>query len=315
MKLLLCRILWGACYLLSLLPFCIIYLLSDFIYLIVYYLIRYRRKVVRKNLVNSFPEKSEKEITEIEKKFYKTLCDYFLETVKMRTISEKEIRRRMRFPGIEEMEKDSAAGKSVVMYIAHSMNWEYITSITLHMNDTGAQFAQIYHPLENRFFDDAFIKLRGRFGSLSIPMAHTLRKIVDFNREKRPFIIGFLADQVPTWEAINHWVDFMNQDTPVFTGTEKIARRVGATVYYLSMSRVKRGYFEGRIIKMHDDASKTEEFALTNEYFRLVSEDLKREPWLWLWTHKRWKRTREGYARREKKREEDRRRLMESASK
>ena len=165
MKLLLCRILWGACYLLSLLPFCIIYLLSDFIYLIVYYLIRYRRKVVRKNLVNSFPEKSEKEITEIEKKFYKTLCDYFLETVKMRTISEKEIRRRMRFPGIEEMEKDSAAGKSVVMYIAHSMNWEYITSITLHMNYTGAQFAQIYHPLENRFFDDAFIKLRGRFGS------------------------------------------------------------------------------------------------------------------------------------------------------
>jgi KDO2-lipid IV(A) lauroyltransferase len=107
----------------------------------------------------------------------------------------------------------------------------------------------------------------------------------------------------------------MNQDTPVFTGTEKIARRVGATVYYLSMSRVKRGYFEGRIIKMHDDASKTEEFALTNEYFRLVSEDLKREPWLWLWTHKRWKRTREGYARREKKREEDRRRLMENASK
>ena len=305
------KIVWGFCYLLSLLPFWCLYLFSDFIYLIVFDCIRYRRKVVSRNLRNSFPKKSEAELRMIEKKFYKTLCDYFMETIKMRTISEKEIKRRIVFPGIEEVDRLCEQGKSAVVYIAHSMNWEYITSLPMHLKTPGVQFGQIYHPLENPYFDKAFIDLRERFGSMSIPMAHTLRRIVDFNREKRRFVIGFLADQVPTWEAINHWVNFMHQDTPVFTGTEKIARRVGASVFYLSMSRVKRGYFKASIIKMTDDASTTEEFALTNEYFKLIEKDLEREPWLWLWTHKRWKRTREGYARREQKRAEDKRRLVE----
>lgn len=314
MKQLLYRIVWGACYLLALLPFCVIYLISDIIYFVIFYLVRYRRRVVRKNLRNSFPDKSEKDILDIEKKFYKTLCDYFLECMKMRTISEKEMCRRMRFNGTQDVVDASNAGKSVVVYIAHSMNWEYITSLPLHMNNIDAQIAQIYHPLENKYFDNAFIKLRERFGSMSIPMAHTLRRVVDFGRENRRFIIGFVADQVPTWEAINHWVTFMHQDTPVFTGTEKIARRVGASVYYLSMTRPKRGYFEASFMKICDDASLTEEFSVTNEYFKLIEKDLAREPWLWLWTHKRWKRTREGFKKRQQKRAEDQRRLMERAS-
>ena len=307
------KIIWSGCYLLSLLPFGVLYVLSDIIFLIVFYCVRYRRKIVRMNLKNAFPEKTEKERYTIEKKFYKTLCDYFVETLKIRTISEKEICRRIEFVGVEGINKMSEQGKSVVLYIAHSINWEYITSMPLHLLNEGIEFGQIYHPLENRFFDNVFIKLRERFGSVSIPMAHTLRRIVDYNRENRRFVIGFLADQVPTWEAINHWLMFINQYTPVFTGTEKIARRVGASVFYLSMSRKRRGYYKATIIKMFDNASETEEFTITNEYFKLVETDLKREPWLWLWTHKRWKRTREGYAKREKKREEDKRRLVERA--
>lgn len=307
-----CRIVWGGCYVLSLLPFCVLYVLSDIIYFFVYYCIGYRRKVVRMNLRNSFPNKSSEELKLIERKFYKTLCDYFVETIKMRTISEAEVKRRMEFVGVDDINEILVQGKSVVVYIAHSMNWEYITSLPLHLK-CDAEIGQIYHPLENRYFDMAFIKLRERFGSSSIAMAHTLRRIVDFHREKKNFVIGFIADQVPTWEAINHWVTFMHQDTPVFTGTEKIAVRVGAAVYYLSMSRVRRGYFKATFLKMADDASKTEEFSLTNDYFKLVEKDLEREPWLWLWTHKRWKRTREGYAKREQKRAEDKRRLVERA--
>lgn len=306
------KLIWGGCYLLSLLPFSILYFFSDIIFLVVFYCVRYRRKVVQRNLRNSFPSKSKEELYIIEKKFYKTLCDYFVETIKMRTMSEKEMRRRMQFEGVDEVNRLCEQGISSVVYIAHSMNWEYITSLPLYFNP-GVQFGQIYHPLENKFFDKAFIDLRERFGSTSIPMAHTLRRIVEYHREKRCFVIGFLADQVPTWEAINHWVTFMNQDTPVFTGTEKIATRVGSAVFYLSMSRVRRGYFKATMEKMVDDASQTEEFFLTNEYFKLVQRDIEREPWLWLWTHKRWKRTREGYAKREQKRAEDKRRLVERA--
>lgn len=306
-------LIWGACYLLSFLPFRVLYILSDLLYLLIYRIVGYRRKVVRNNLSNSFPEKTQKELRDIEAKFYKSLCDYFVETLKMRTISKSKVSYCMEFDGLDEIDRLVSEGKSVVLYIAHSFNWEYITSIPLYMKRQDALFAQIYHPLENKFFDKAFIKLRERFGSICIPMARTLRKIVDYNREGKRFVIGFLADQVPTWEAINHWVTFMHQDTPVFTGTEKIARRVGAAVFYLSMSRVERGHYKASIVKICENAAETNEFVVTNEYFRLVEKDLNREPWLWLWSHKRWKRTREGYARREQKRAEDKRRLVERA--
>jgi KDO2-lipid IV(A) lauroyltransferase len=142
-------------------------------------------------------------------------------------------------------------------------------------------------------------------------MANTLRRIMQISKEKKKYLIGFIADQVPTWESINHWLDFFHRDTPVFTGTEKIAQRTGASLFYGRMERVKRGKYVMHLELMAENAAELKEFEATNMYYERLTENIRQSPELWLWTHKRWKRTREGYARREQKRVEDKRRLVE----
>ena len=291
-------------FLLNKLPFCVLYLLSDMFYFIVYYLVRYRRRVVRDNLVKSFSEKGLKEIVEIEKKFYSSLCDWFVETIKYYGMSEKEIRRRMVITGLEDAHRMVAQGRSCVCYMGHLFNWEYVTSLALYFDDEDLVIGDIYHPLENSYFDRLMKKMRDQYGAESITMANTLRRIVQITKEKKKYLIGFIADQVPTWESIHHWVDFLHRDTPVFTGTEKIARRTGAALFFVKMKRVKRGYYTAHFELFAEDASKMAEFEPTNRYYELLEKEIKESPELWLWTHNRWKRTREGYEKRMRQREE-----------
>ena len=157
--------------------------------------------------------------------------------------------------------------------------------------------------------------MRAQFGTEAITMANTLRRIMQISKEGKKYVIGFIADQVPTWESINHWLDFFHRDTPVFTGTEKIAQRTHAALFYAHVHREKRGHYVLRIDKMADDAALLPEFEATNMYYRHLSENIREVPELWLWTHNRWKRTREGYARREAKRVEDRKKLVENSKK
>lgn len=291
-------------FLLNKLPFCVLYLLSDMFFFIVYYLVRYRRGVVRDNLVKSFPEKGLREIVEIEKKFYSSLCDWFVETIKYYGMSEKEIRRRMVITGLEDAHRMVAQGCSCVCYMGHLFNWEYVTSLALYFDDEDLVIGDIYHPLENSYFDRLMKKMRDQYGAESITMANTLRRIVQITKEKKKYLIGFIADQVPTWESIHHWVDFLHRDTPVFTGTEKIARRTGAALFFVKMKRVKRGYYTAHFELFAEDASKMAEFEPTNRYYELLEKEIKENPELWLWTHNRWKRTREGYEKRMRQREE-----------
>ena len=301
--------------LMAMLPLRVLYLLSDVVYLLVYYVARYRREVVRDNLVKSFPEKSLNEIVKIEKKFYAAFCDYMVETVKLMRMSPERIKKHMRFEGVEEVEQMLLGeNKSGMVYIGHFFNWEFITSLPLHFKNPELGFGQIYHPLENKAMDKLFLDMRGQYGSESIAMKNTLRRILELSHKKKPFIIGSIADQVPTWESIKHWLTFFHRDTPVFTGTEKIARRIGCSVYYLSLRREKRGCYVATLQLICEDASKTEENEVTNSYFSLLEENIKAEPHLWLWTHKRWKRTRQGYIEREKRRAQDLQRLKEKSS-
>lgn len=297
--------------LMSRLPLRVLYLFSDIIYIPIYYIVRYRRKVVRRNLVKSFPEKNLKEIKTIERKFYHALCDYFVETMKLYKMSEQKVRKRIEFTGLEEVYRAIERGQSVVVYMAHTFNWEYATAIPLSIQHENTIIGQIYHPLENKLFDEFFCKLRGQFGSENISMAATLRRIVEIGKQGKQFIIGFIADQVPTWEAINHWVTFFNQETPVFTGTEKIARRTRSAVFFLRFRRVRRGKYIACFEPMCDDASTLPELELTNKYYRILEESIRTSPELWLWTHNRWKRTRQGQIERERRRVEGRRMLAE----
>lgn len=259
-----------------------------------YYAIRYRRKIVRRNLVLSFPEKNLKEIKDIEKKFYSFFCDYALETLKLLSISPESMAKRMKFEGFDEVNASLAEGKPVGLYLGHYCNWEWISSIPLHL-DKDIACGQIYHKLRSKASDRLFLKLRGRMGAISIPMKSTLRKIVEFKRSNKKFIIGFISDQTPKWENIHYWTEFLHRDTPVFTGTEKIARQTGMAMYYVDVYRTKRGYYRAELRKMTDNPDELPEFALTGLYMRELEKTIKRQPQYWLWTHNRWKRTREEF--------------------
>lgn len=281
-------------FIISLLPLWVFYRLSDGLYYLVYHVVRYRRRVVYANLRSSFPEKSEVEIERIAKDFYSFFCDYIVETLKFFSMGEKNIRKRMKFEGLGQVKEDFANGRSVSVYLGHYCNWEWISSLGLHLDE---QCGQIYHPLENATLDRLFLYMRGRFKAQSIKMDDTFLTILKWKKEGRKNIVGYIADQVPGYNNIHYWADFLHHDTPVFTGGERISKIMDTTVYYLDVERPRRGYYVARFIKIADSLNEHPVFFATEQYFRLLEKNIQRAPQYWLWSHKRWKRTREEFNR------------------
>lgn len=258
--------------------------------------VRYRRKVILENLRNSFPEKSDKEIRKIAREYYDFLADYFVETAAMISMSAEEMMSRMRFENIEAVERCLRRGQPVSLYLGHFGNWEWCASIPLHLS-APCEAMEVYHPLENKDADEAFLMLRSRFGGRPVAMADTLRAIVAARQKGVPSIMGYIADQSPLFESTHLFLDFLNQDTPVLTGAEKISRRIGAAAFYCDMHRLKRGQYVCKMVEISPDASREEEFELTRRYFRLLEQSIRRDPPRWLWSHRRWKRTRADFLR------------------
>ena len=154
---------------------------------------------------------------------------------------------------------------------------------------------QIYHPLQNKTFDILFKEVRELQGALCVPMDKTLRTVVDYHRAERPIIMGYIADQVPLWNSIHHWLNFLHHDTPVFTGSERIIRKFDQVTFYVDVERIKRGYYRGRLVLLTDKPQELGEYELTNRYFTLLEATIHRDPSIYLWSHNRWKRTREEY--------------------
>ena len=288
------KILYGVWWLLSWLPLSVHYVLSDLLYLIIYRLVGYRRKLVRRHLADSFPEKGEQERRRIERNFYHWFCDYLVETVKLLTISREELRRRMVFRGTETIDQVIADGQSCAVYLGHYCNWEWITSLPLWVSPQ-AQCGQIYHVLENKEFDRLFLTLRQRMGAVCIPMAETLRRLIQYRQQGQQVVIGYISDQVPFWNNIHHWCQFLNHDTPVLTGTERLARQTGHAVFYLDVRRLRRGYYEAEFRLITREPKQLGEYELTDIYFRELETSIRRDPSCYLWTHNRWKRTREEF--------------------
>lgn len=281
-------------FIISLLPLWVFYRLSDGLYYLVYHVVRYRRRVVYANLRSSFPEKSEAEIERIAKDFYSFFCDYIVETLKFFSMGEKNIRKRMKFEGLNQVKEDFANGRSVSVYLGHYCNWEWISSLGLHLDE---QCGQIYHPLENATLDRLFLYMRGRFKAQSIKMDDTFLTILKWKKEGRKNIVGYIADQVPGYNNIHYWADFLHHDTPVFTGAERISKIMDTAVYYIDVERPRRGYYTARFIKIADSLNEHPVFFATEQYFRLLEQNIQRAPQYWLWSHKRWKRTREEFNR------------------
>ncbi len=256
--------------------------------------VRYRRKVVTGNLRSCFPEKSDAEIRCLTSGFYRFLGDYFVETARMGRMSREEMMSRMRFENIGELDGDLASGKSATLYLGHYCNWEWVSSIPLHLKSR-CRAGEIYHPLENAGVDDAFLENRSRWGADCVAMADTLRWLTACRREGIPTVTGYIADQAPLYRDVHCFVDFLNHDIPVFTGPERLARLHKGPVYYIDMRCEGRGRYVGRFVKMTDDASRLEPFELTRRYFRMLEESIRHAPQYWLWSHKRFKRTRKRF--------------------
>ena len=291
------KILYSLAYLLSLLPFWLHYLLADAIYLVLYRLIGYRVKVVRSNLESAFPEKSHAELRTIERRFYHRLCDYFAETVKQVSMSERQMRRHMVFKGIGQVDACVEEGQSCAVYLGHTFNWEWITSLPLWVSEK-AQCGQLYHALESPVFDQLFLRLRQRWGAECIALVDILRKTIEYKQKRQPTVIGYLGDQVPHWNNIHHWCWFLNHDTPVMTGTERIATKNRQALFFLAVRQVKRGYYEAEFQLITRTPQELREFEATDIYHRMLEENIRKQPELWLWSHNRWKRTREEFDRR-----------------
>lgn len=278
-------------YLISLLPFKVLYIFSDVLAWLACDVIKYRRGVVRRNLVASFPEKPEKDIRKIEKRFYRFLCDYFIETVKLATMSPDKMRRHLKVENIEEINEAVRQGQSVSLYLGHYCNWEWVSSLPLHI-DPAAKCAQIYHPLENKTFDKLLYRLRTRFDANNIPMKDILPTLITWKKENVPSVTGYIADQAPGLN-IHLFVDFLNHETGAYTGPERISKFLGAKAVYGHMSRPKRGYYTLRFIPISENVKKENIFVTTRKYFTLLQDNIRETPQYWLWSHNRWKRSRE----------------------
>lgn len=274
--------------LLSCLPFGVLYILSDFLYYVVYYVIRYRREVVRKNLTESFPEKSEQEILCIEKEFYHSFVDIILESCKLASISKDEMKRRMTFKNVDYVNTVLRNGKSIALYLGHYANWEWCSSIPLHL-DKNVIGAQIYHKLSNKNMDRLMLDIRERMGAVCVDMHKTARYVTEISAEKKISIIGFIADQSPRKKDSRYFLHFLNHNTPVLTGTEKIVKHYGLEAFFLSVKRVKRGYYEAEFIQLHDNPKSLPDFKLTDIYYQMLEKCIIENPELYLWTHKRFR--------------------------
>lgn len=279
------------CGTLSVLPLRVLYIFSDILAWLAHSVVRYRRKVVRANLTESFPEKSAAEIGRIEKEFYRFLGDYFFETVKLFSMSDSFIDRHLRLEGLDELNHAVEAGRNVTLYLGHYCNWEWVSSLPLHISPK-AMCAQIYHPLSNRGSDKFFYRLRTRFGATNVPMEDTLRVLLKCRKEGKPSVTGYIADQAPGLNA-HLFVDFLNHDTIAYTGPERISRFLKADVFYAHMSRPKRGNYTLRFVPITDHIAAEPLFEPSREYFRLLEQNIREAPQYWLWSHRRWKRTRE----------------------
>ena len=290
------HLLYGTVYVLSLLPFRVLYMLSDGLFGLVYYIIRYRRDVVRRNLSTSFPDKSEAELRRIERRFYHWFCDYIFETFKLLSISDEALLRHIEFRGVEAMEQTFDEGRDCAAILGHYCNWEWLSATGLAFQRyPQAVMGLIYHALRSDAADQLFIDIRSAHRGACINKRHVLRHLVEYKREGRHSLFGYISDQTPKWENIHLWLPFLNHDTPVFTGGERIMRKMDDAVFYVDMARPSRGRYVCTFRLLSAHAAQEDENAITQRFFQMLEETIRREPAYYLWTHNRWKRTREEY--------------------
>lgn len=282
----------GLIVLLSRLPWRVLYAIASFLAFMMADVIAYRRKVVLNNLRNAFPDKGEKEIRKIARSFYHHLTDVLVETIKLLRISDKEMMRRCRIgdEGKALLREHYNKGHSLIGLLGHFGNWEWVPPVT----SLNFPFAVIpaYRPLKDKVFDRLMLKIRGRYAHELVPKKQVGRAMIRYKRGGSPFIMGLIADQTPHPQTA-YWTKFLSQDTPVYSGPEKLARSMGMPVFFVALRRQRRGHYLLHVVLMTENAAEMKEGALSQQFMGLLEQEIHRSPADWLWSHRRWKHRRQ----------------------
>ncbi len=269
-------------------PFWLIYIWADLFFLLSYYLIGYRKKTVIQNLKNAFPDQSEAEIKRIAYAFYHHFSDLIVESIKAFQVSGKTLDKRFRYKNPEVLDELFEQGKSVALLSGHYGNWEWTLALPKKIRH---QVNVIYRPIRDETFDNYMKEVRSRFGMHLMPARISLRTILELEKAGQLSATYYLTDQTALKDT-HYWMNFLNQETPVFPGPEKVASRLKQAVVFMDIQKIRRGYYEVEFTKLFNDASLTKEFEVTKAHTRFLENIIRKRPEYWLWSHKRWKHTR-----------------------
>lgn len=270
----------------SILPFPIFYALSDFVFFMMYRVFKYRKRTVRNNLRLALPNLTDAERSDIEKKFFRHVCDMFLETAKTMSISRREIEKRFVFKNLEVFKDLETKNKSIALVCGHYASYEWVVSINQYLSYKG--FA-IYKKINNPYFDKLVKKIRLRWKASLITTSETVPTIEENAKNGVLAVYGFASDQSPRLFPTNYWADFMGINVPVYNGAEVLARKYNMNVIFLRVKKVKRGFYEATFEMMTDDISSEPENAITEAFLDKVESQIYEQPEYYFWTHKRWK--------------------------
>jgi len=273
-------------WLLSILPTRVLYMFSSILFVFVFYIVGYRKKVVKNNLKLCFPEKSDREIHTISKKFYQHFCDMVFEAIKSLTISEAEIKRRFKFTNIEEIHKIEKENKSIMLMCAHYGSWEWIFILQKYVTFDGYA---VYKKLNNKYFDRLVRRIRAKYNTYLITTKNTVATLRKIKSKGEIAIFGFLSDQSPKADKAFHWTNFMNIKVPVHTGAEKLAKELDMVVMFFKTKKIKRGYYETTFKTVAINPNDYKDYEITDMFIKYLEEMIYEAPEFYLWTHKRWK--------------------------
>ena len=286
MQLLAFVLIYPLLWLVSILPFRLLYAVSDMLFFLLYYVFRYRKKTVEENLKLVFPDKSESERKQITKEFFHHLCDMILEAIKSMNISVEDMKARFKFTNIEVIQDYEKRQKSIALMCAHYGSWEWI--FILQAYTSHLTFA-IYKKLNNKYFDKLIRKIRARYDSYLITTKESINVLVENKKKGLITINGFAADQSPKKEKAYHWNTFMGIEVPVHTGAEMLAKKLDMPVVFFSVKRIKRGFYETTFQTLAEHPNEFKDYEITDQFLKLVENQIHEAPQYYLWTHKRWK--------------------------
>ncbi|MBB3699586.1 lysophospholipid acyltransferase family protein [Flammeovirga yaeyamensis] len=275
-------------YTLSVIPLPILYLLSDVMFVLVYYIIGYRKGVVNNNLKIAFPEKSDKEIKRIERSFYRHFCDMMVESIKTLTMGKRAVNKRIKIENEELITQLYQNNKSIVMYSAHMGNWEWNAFFPNFFQHKVTAF---YQPLSNKYFDELMQLIRSRMGVLCVPSQKGYKTLMKLQQENKLTLNLIIGDQSPSAhpKASKYWTEFMHKKTAFLTGADVISHKSDYAVVYPQCTKIKRGVYETKFVLLDESPKSSEKFSLIEKYSKALEENINKQPALWLWSHNRWK--------------------------